>query len=183
MATLHLDNLLFLLFVALAIFLQILTRAATKAGRRSGETRRRSTAPSQTSRPLSQESDETDEERIRKFLEALGQPTTSKPPPPPLTTRPPESERDWQLRREIKLPGQITPTREAGTFRPKVADAPVSEAEVRAAFQPTAPQSSTKTYDVATLLRSASGLRDAIILREIFGPPRSLQPLDLVEIG
>ena len=204
MATLHLDNLLFLLFVALAIFFQILTRAATKAGRRSGETRRRSTAPSQTSRPLSQESDETDEERIRKFLEALGQPTTSKPPAPvaprptyrkpvvlphvgpfgpplpPLTTRPPESERDWQLRREIKLPGQITPTREAGTFRPKVADAPVFEAEVRAAFQPTAPQSSTKTYDVATLLRSASGLRDAIILREIFGPPRSLQPLDLV---
>ncbi len=204
MAALHLDNLLFLLFVALAIFFQILTRAATKAGRRSGETRRRSTAPSQTSRPLSQESDETDEERIRKFLEALGQPTTSKPPAPvaprptyrkpvvlphvgpfgpplpPLTTRPPESERDWQLRREIKLPGQITPTREAGTFRPKVADAPVSEAEVEAAFQPTAPQSSTKTYDVATLLRSASGLRDAIILREIFGPPRSLQPLDLV---
>ncbi len=204
MATLHLDNLLFLLFVALAIFFQILTRAATKAGRRSGETRRRSTAPSQTSRPLSQESDETDEERIRKFLEALGQPTTSKPPAPvaprptyrkpvvlphvgpfgpplpPLTTRPPESERDWQLRREIKLPGQITPTREAGTFRPKVADAPVSEAESAAAFHPTAPQSSTKTYDVATLLRSASGLRDAIILREIFGPPRSLQPLDLV---
>jgi len=204
MAALHLDNLLFFLFVALAIFFQILTRAATKAGRRSGETRRRSTAPSQTSRPLSQESDETDEERIRKFLEALGQPTTSKPPAPvaprptyrkpvvlphvgpfgpplpPLTTRPPESERDWQLRREIKLPGQITPTREARTFRPKVADAPVSEAEVEAAFQPTAPQSSTKTYDVATLLRSASGLRDAIILREIFGPPRSLQPLDLV---
>ncbi len=34
--------------------------------------------------------------------------------------------------------------------------------------------------DIATLLTSKSGLRDAIILREIFGPPRSLQPLDLV---
>src|SRR6266581_6781111 len=209
MAALHLDNLLFLLFVALAIFFQILTRAATKAGRRSGETRRRSTAPSQTSRPLSQESDETDEERIRKFLEALGQPTTSKPPapvaprptyqrpavlprvPPPmrssLTTRPPD------LPREIRLPGQITPTREATTFQPKVAESPVfevqqgrpplepiSEAEVKMAFQPLASQSSTKTYDIATLLRSTSGLRNAIILREIFGPPRSLQPLNLV---
>jgi hypothetical protein len=30
------------------------------------------------------------------------------------------------------------------------------------------------------MLRSTSGLRDAIILREIFGPPRSMQPLDLV---
>src|SRR6266496_468362 len=79
MATLHLDNLLFLLFIALAVFFQILTRAATKAGRRSVETRRRSTSPSQTSRPLSRESDETDEEPIRKLLDALGQPTTSKP--------------------------------------------------------------------------------------------------------
>src|SRR5207247_11205029 len=34
--------------------------------------------------------------------------------------------------------------------------------------------------DIATLLRSPRGLRSAIILREIFGPPRSLQPLDLV---
>jgi hypothetical protein len=97
------------------------------------------------------------------------------------------------LPREIKLPGQITPTREARTFPPKVAAPavfelqqgppplePISEAEVRAAFQPRAPQSSTKPYDIAMLLGSTSGLRDAIILREIFGPPRSLQPLDLV---
>jgi hypothetical protein len=46
------------------------------------------------------------------------------------------------------------------------------------------PQSTSKSEDarinLATMLRSTSGLRDAIILREIFGPPRSLQPLDLV---
>src|ERR1700745_251544 len=143
MAALHLDNLLFLLFVALAIFFQILTRAATKSGRRAGDTKRRSTSPSQMSRPLSNEPDETDQQRIRKFLEALGQPTTSKPPGPvaprptyqrpsalphvgpmksslpPLTTRPPD------LPRDIKLPGQITLTREARTFRPKVAEPPV----------------------------------------------------------
>src|SRR5205085_5215996 len=142
LAALHLDNLLFLLFVALAIFFQILTKAAAKGRRSPGATKRRSTSPSQMSRPLSREPDETDEQRIRKFLEALGQPTTSKPPAPvaprptyqrptvlphvpplmrsplpPLTTRPPESEPDWQLPREIKLPGQITPTREARTFQ------------------------------------------------------------------
>jgi hypothetical protein len=217
LAAAHLDNLLFLLFIAIAIFFQILTRAATKGRRRPGDTSRRSTPPSQRSRPVAQESGETDEERIRKFLEALGQPTTAKPPPPvaqrptyqrpvvlphvpplpspvpPLMTRPPESEPDWRLPREIKLPGQITPTREAQTFRPKVAEAsafevhqgrpplePISEAEVRAAFQPITPQSSSKIPDIAILLRSTSGLRDAIILREIFGPPRSLQPFDLV---
>src|SRR5207244_11600081 len=98
---------------------------------------------------------------------------------------------------EIKLPGQMTPTREARTFQPKVAEAPAFEvqqgpppleplpviksaAEAYAiATQPIAKSAEAK-IDIATMLRSTSGLRDAIILREIFGPPRSLQPLDLV---
>jgi hypothetical protein len=33
--------------------------------------------------------------------------------------------------------------------------------------------------DIATLLASNSNLRQAIILREIFGPPRGLQAMDL----
>ena len=216
MAAIHLDNLLFLLFVALAIFFQILTRAATKGRRRPGDTTGRTTSPSQMSRPLSDDADETDEQRIRKFLEALGQPTTSKPPPPvtqrpsyqkpivvprvppitasglpPLTTRPPD------LPREIKLPGQITPTREARTFQPRVAEAPAFEIQQGApllepvpviktaaeayaiATQPISKSARTE-IDIAMLLRSTSGLRNAIILREIFGPPRSLQPLNLV---
>jgi hypothetical protein len=216
MAALHLDNLLFLLFVALAIFFQILTRAATKGRRRPGDTTRRSTSPSQMSRPISGDADETDEQRIRKFLEALGQPTTSKPPAPvaprptyqkptvlphvppplrsplpPLTTRPPD------LPREIRLPGQTPPTREARTFQPRVAEAPAFEVQQGPALLVPLPiiktaaeayametkpiaKSADARIDIATLLRSTSGLRDAIILREIFGPPRSLQPLDLV---
>src|SRR6266404_2495907 len=125
MAAVHLDNLLFLLFVAIAIFFQILTRAATKGRRRPGDTTRRSTPPSQRARPIASESEESDADRIRKFLEALGQPSTSKPPEPvaprptyqrpvvlphvgpmrsplpPLKTRPPESEPDWRLPREV----------------------------------------------------------------------------------
>jgi len=212
LAALHLDNLLFLLFVALAIFFQILTKAAAKGRRRPGDTTRRSTSPSQRPRPVSGEPDETDEQRIRKFLEALGQPTTSEPPTPvtprptyqrpvvlphvgpiksplpPLTTRPPD------LPREIKLPGQIPPTREARTFQPRVAEAPAFQevqqgqplpviktaAEAYSIASQPIPIATRTESDVATLLRSTSGLRNAIILREIFGPPRSLQPLDLV---
>jgi len=215
MAAVHLDNLLFLLFVAIAIFFQILTRAATKSRRRPGDTTRRSTSPSQMSRPIPRETDDTDEQRIRKFLEALGQPTTSEPPAPvaprptyqrpvvlahvgpmksplpPLTTRPPD------LPREIRLPGRIAPTREARTFQPRVAEAPAFEvqqgqpllepspviktaAEAYAIATKPIAKSADAKIDIATLLRSTSGLRDAIILREIFGPPRSLQPLDLV---
>jgi hypothetical protein len=32
--------------------------------------------------------------------------------------------------------------------------------------------------DIAALLASATGLRDAIILREILGPPRGLRVID-----
>jgi len=178
LAAVHLDNLLFLLFIAIAIFFQILTKAATKGRRRPGDTRRRSTSPSQVPRPLPREPDETDEERVRKFLEALGQPTTSKPPEP-IKPRP-------TYQRPTVLP-HVPPPLQAPlppltTRPPESAPATKSAAEAYAiATQPIAKSVETK-IDLATLLRSTSGLRDAIILREIFGPPRSLQPLDLVGI-
>ncbi len=196
MAAVHLDNLLFLLFVAIAIFFQILTRAATKGRRRPGDTTRRSTPPSQRARPIASESEESDADRIRKFLEALGQPSTSKPPEPvaprptyqrpvvlphvgpmrsplpPLKTRPPESEPDWRLPREV--------VREAPPPPESVPLIKTTAAEAYAiATQPISKSAETK-IDLTTMLKSTSGLRDAIILREIFGPPRSLQPLDLV---
>jgi len=201
MLAIHLDNLLFLLFLGIAFFFQLLTRAARKTGQRPEDTTRRSTSPSQRSRPLVSESDETDQERMRKFLEALGQPTTSRPPEPipprptyqkPVVLPPPPG-----LPREIRLPGQIPPTREAKTFRPRVAEAskfevhegppplepaPVIKTAAEAyaiATQPVSKPSEGK-IDIAAMLRSTSGLRDAVILREIFGPPRSMQPLDLV---
>jgi hypothetical protein len=151
-------------------------------------------------------------------LEALGQPTTSRPPPPvaqrptyqkpvvvpqetqpvrrrsilsplpPLTTRP----RDLPSEAEPARP--VIGSRGRRGVRPGVAEAPkfevhegpppITEAEVREAFEPgtsvgLSREPRTK-IDVAVLLRSTSNLRNAIILREIFGPPRSLQPLDLV---
>ncbi|HEV2047218.1 MAG TPA: hypothetical protein VGQ95_11560 [Chthoniobacterales bacterium] len=208
MIAVHLDNLLFLLLVAVALLFQLLAKAAGKAGKDT--TKGRSTPAPRTPPPVPRAPADSEEERIRKFLEALGQPTTSKPPRPtyqkpivlphmppfgsplpPLTTHPPD------LPRKIKLPGQITPTYEAKTFTPKVAEQarfevhegqiaperpPVIKTAAEAyaiASQPISRPEQTET-NITALLRSPSGLRDAIILREIFGPPRSLQPLDLV---
>ena len=233
MLAIHFENLLFFLFIAVALLFQLLTRAATKASKGPSETGRRSTS---TPPPLPRADTETDEERIRKFLEALGQPPGSKPPPlvvhrtdipprpvapiqPPLpsmrrfpTPRPltPEEQRKRKVvlheetagqpgerLRKINYPGQIPRPPEESVFVPKLAEPITFEvhegttsaepsvtiktpAEVYAiATQPTTRPTEIET-DIAALLRSASGLRNAIILREIFGPPRSLQPLDLI---
>ncbi len=208
MAALHLDNLLFLLFVAVAIFFQLLTSPATLLRKRPGDTTRRSSPPSQMSRPIPREIEETDEDRVRKFLEALGQPATAKPPPPviPRTDIPPRPVAPISPPRETVLNPtwrdlkRVAPKKAMGETRmarPKVAEPPVFEEHESPAPEP--PPSVTKAaedayaivtqpiskstdskIDIVTMLRSTSGLRDAIILREIFGPPRSLQPLDLV---
>jgi len=48
-----------------------------------------------------------------------------------------------------------------------------------AAARPIVKTADFKT-DIATLLASKSSLREAIVLREIFGPPRGLQVFDLL---
>jgi hypothetical protein len=233
MLAIHIENLLFLLFIAVALLFQLLTRAASKASKDSGETKRRPTgAPPQLPRTQT----ETDEERIRKFLEALGQPPGSTPPPPvvhrthvpprpvapiqpppsmrpfPVPPRPltPEERRKrkgvlheetvgqpggWL--RKINYPGQIPGPPERKVLVPKLAEPAsfeVHEGTIPAeppmiietpaeaytiATQPMTRPGETET-DIAALLRSTSGLRNAIILREIFGPPRSLQPVEVV---
>jgi hypothetical protein len=207
----HLDSLLFLLLVAVAGLFQFLAKAAGKTGR--DQTQRTST--SRTTPPIPSVSGESDEDKIRKLLEALGQPPTSKPPPPvvPRTNIPPRRlapvqpptvypPKPWQLTREERrkrevIPTRIPPSAAAGgdkkTAPPKITSAPAFE--VHAGPSPIAPPAAirpvagvTKTIaqtdelrtDLATLLASMSGLRNAIILREILGPPRGLQMVDLL---
>jgi hypothetical protein len=148
MLAVHLENLLFLLLLVAAGLFQLLSRVASKTrqeGENSEEETGKSISTSRTRPPISRAPVETDEERVRKFLEALGQPSTSKPPPratprptyrkplvlprrpplasplPPLTTRPPD------LPPEIKLPEPIPPTRQEKRFTPRVAEAALFE--------------------------------------------------------
>ena len=201
----HLDNLLFLLLVLVAMLFRWLASAASKANKSTQEQRdRRSTT---TPPPLPRAPAESDAERIRRFLEALGQPAGAAPPPPavPRTDVPPRPIMSVKPPREMvagPLPrGRAVESkkifvheksRSVQRVAPPLPSQPAAfDVQHEAAPQlptpikpslaatrlPNAP--TERKIDIAALIASGAGLRDAIVLREILGPPRSLQPLDL----
>src|SRR5437870_13745875 len=86
----HFDNLIFLLLLAVALLFQLLARAVGK--KNTDEVEPTSKPAPRMPKPIPRVPAESDEERIRKFLEALGQPAASRPPPPvvPRTDIPPK---------------------------------------------------------------------------------------------
>jgi len=206
----HLDNWLFILLIAMAALFRLLASKASDAAKKKTKPPPESTSAPRTSQPVTRRPVDTDEERIRRFLEALGQPTSSSPqapvtprptyqkpillprtpplasPLPPLKTRPPD------LPKEIPSPGQIV-----SIPRPVTTKIPEPAAfEIHQGAPPVEPPALTSTpaeayaiapespapsgTDLGDLLGSVSSLRNAIILREIFGPPRGLQPFDFL---
>jgi len=190
----HLDNLLFLLLIAVALLFQFLAKAAGKTSR----DQRKRTIP-QAPEPIPRAPSESDQDRVRKLLEALGQPPGSRPPPPvfprtdipprPLAPVQPPMSPLSQLRREKKSrkheikgippPQPLTsaaktvPTFEVHEGSSPIEQAPTVKAATRAIAKIEEPR-----IEIVTLLASKSGLRDAIILREILGPPRGFRTID-----
>jgi hypothetical protein len=201
----HFDsNILFLLLLAVAALFKWLTQKAQESAKKSDEANGEETNQSMNpSAPAGSE-----EERIRRFLEALGQPSSSPPPRkvtprpavfpksvvlphvgplPPLTTQPAplvQPARTVTATLPPPLPS-LTPARvtpppvETPVFEIRRSQASSSSREPVAALPsanvPGLSHTRLTTPSVLALLASADGLRQAVILREIFGPPRSLQ--------
>jgi hypothetical protein len=219
MLAISLDNLLFFLLIAVAALFQLFSKALSKASKNQPEeTEETDESPTpETPPPDRQLPKGSDAERIRKLLEALGQPPTSAPPPPvtpraevpprPLAPVQPPIARAWEITREElrkrrdiakKSPGGArirpvvqaarpsTPATRAPTFevhRPSSMEVPPEPIKARVeTYVPASPAvakvADIKT-DIAALLASSSGLQHAIVLREIFGPPRGLQACEL----
>lgn len=87
MLAVHFENLLFLLLLVVAGLFQLLGKLARKTGTTDDETKPTPKSRPIPPRPIPRAPAASDEERIRKFLEALGQPPAS-PPPSPIAPRP-----------------------------------------------------------------------------------------------
>jgi len=218
MIAFSLDNLLFFLLIAVAALFQLLSKTISKA-KKSDSNETSSSPEPQTPRPIQRAPRESDADRIRKFLEALGQPPSSTPPSPVLPRTnipprplapvqpPPALSRVWRSPRERAQKPDVS-ERESRPYEqpshlqeiaPPRVTAPVTATfEVHEAL-PVEPQQSPiintavesdatasqvvakragSKRDIATLLASKSSLREAILIREILGPPRGLQALD-----
>jgi hypothetical protein len=183
-----LDHPIVLIIVVVAALLRWLSQKS-QAGKPDSE------RPTVSGQPIPRGGEtQTEEERIRRFLEALGQPAGSTPPPkvapkreikprifptlPPLTAAPPPLPSSpapaalvpppLPIQRRVFTPALV----QEGGFEVHDIGAQISG--------DLAPERRTAAEQQGLLpkLWSTQDLRSAIVLREIFGPPRSLQALD-----
>ena len=191
------ENIFFLLLVAVVGLLRWLSQAAEN--KRNAEAEKRGATPT-SAVPAPRSAPQTEEERVRKFFEALGVPTSNAPLPrvQPRQVAPKPADRKFMPVDPFPVPrGRVSPLPPPVAITPP--PLPVVSVPVASASQARVlglPKSMvTSEFDVQELgaadqvkpntavsallarLATAEGLRDAIILREIFGPPRSMQPL------
>ncbi|HEX4629786.1 MAG TPA: hypothetical protein VH188_02380 [Chthoniobacterales bacterium] len=184
-------------FLLLIVFVALVRWLASKAKQAQNQQTPSAPPSAPPSQPIPRGGDsQTEEERMRRFLEALGQPPGTTPPKvaprqrevrpkifpqlPPLTTAPPPLVTAPRPVRGMPPPLPVAAT----TW--KMPSAPGPAFEVHDVTRQSSSEPSLEirrtariSFDPRIKLGSPADLRTAIVLREIFGPPRSLQPPDL----
>ena len=220
------EQIFFLILLAFVGLIRWIVQAAEE--KKNAEAAKRAAQKEQPNAPIERAPAQSEEERIRRFMEALGVPTTSAPPakpparevPPTAPPKPREPKRKVLPVDPFPIPRTRLPEPPVITTPPPVVVVPppvVAEAPAPAAWRTTvitAPvvttvQRTAPEFEVAELdwqteeatqatsgtaggapvrqdvvaadrswaarLATPESLRDAIVLREIFGAPRSMQ--------
>ena len=196
------DTIIFFVLAALALIFKWLTSKGSGDAEES--------KPDAPNEPTRRAPPQTEEERVRRFLEALGVPPGTQPPPPirtrtatprPVATSAPRTPSP-KIRRSWAQPLPPVVTTPQGMPLPPLATAPQPEpvfvvqtraasatvvppplpAEVSArpfaapVARKAAPPRTPPRTSLRATLRSRERIRQAIILREVLGPPRGLEP-------
>lgn len=187
------DTIIFLVLAGIALVFKWLTKQASRE-------KEDPIGPS-PNEPAPRPPPQSDEERVRRFLEALGAPPGTKPPPPvrprqavprrAVTPTSPTPRRVTNRKWEQPLPPLTAaplpppivvevPSPPAPSPPPPAPRMPVSlplSPLIPAAPAAPAPRLSP-VGSLGELLRRRGSVRQAVVLREVLGPPRGLQPRD-----
>lgn len=197
------DNQLVVVLIYLAAIIAFISKAVRKGKERGVPAGRQPPAPPETryAAPRRIQPEESEEERARKFMEALGVPTlvgtprkiarplqpvprvratvkieTPKPPyvsgtvaPPPVPVQP-AAPQFSPYEEEKALPSPSSETEMAAAIFQTL----VPAAQVKS-VPPSAGASVASLTEFQSLLKSPTSIRAAMVLKEILGPPRSLQ--------
>src|SRR6476646_9537793 len=217
----HFDqNIIFIIIAAVIAISRLVSRISEESKKQSQRRRQPPQRPPpqpEIPQPIQRTRPKTDEERVREFLEALGQPAGAAPPPkalpraqipprPLAPVRPPASMRPFgkpvfrtwkeqakeivvlqqpakaappEIRRIVVPPPVPAEANEPGTWIERAQTAAGTKMAVaRTDDQPSVRASADSVWKQA--LRSPDAARTAIILREIFGPPRGVQSSNFV---
>jgi hypothetical protein len=201
------DTIIFFVLAALALIFKWLTSKGSDDSAKP--------QPNPPNEPIQRAPPKTEEERVRRFLEALGVPPGTQPPSPVRTrtvtprpaatpaphTPPQKIRRSWAqpLPPVVTTPEDMPLPPLATTPQPEpvfvVQTQPASATVVppplpagvstRPFAAPVARKASpTRTPPMTSLraaLRSRERIRQAIILREVLGPPRGLEPFGQIQ--
>ncbi len=196
------DTLILLVVAGLALVFKFLARQAargedTPPPQSPGLPNERSSPPAVTRPPA-----QSEEERVRRFLEALGAPPGSTPPPPvqprvmgprrvitPARQPKPKLNRPWAqpLPPLVTVPGEERLTTPPAPVIPSLPSVPTSTllppAPSPRALKPagvptTSPAVIPPNVWLREMLRARGAARQAIVLREVLGLPRGLQPIE-----
>jgi hypothetical protein len=216
------QNIIFIIIAAIIGISRLVGRISEESKKQSQRRRQppqRPPSPPEIPQPIQRMRPKTDEERVREFLEALGQPAGAPPPPkiqprtqipprplgpvqPPVSMRhfaKPEI-RSWreqakeivvlqqpaetappEIKRVVVPPPVPAEANEPGAWIEQAqaqTAAPTKIAIARTDDQPSVRASADTVWKQT--LRSPDAARTAIILREIFGPPRGVQSSNFV---
>ncbi|MGI8435593.1 MAG: hypothetical protein ACR2NX_01620 [Chthoniobacterales bacterium] len=195
------ENYFFLLLIAVVGAFRLFAQIAEK--KRNADAERRNITPPSSAPPPRSNDAQTEEERVRKFFEALGVPASSTPAPkveprrvvtpkaPPKKFMPIDPFPVPRGSVMAPLPSPVVsapppiPAVVAPTATPLQAIVPPIRLpaamtsqifEVQNVGESGATSPGLAGTSFAARLANPQALRDAIVLREIFGPPRSQQP-------
>ena len=181
------DTVIFLVLAGIALVFKWLNRE------RPDETKQ--TPPPISAAPVPRAPAQSEEEKIRRFMEALGAPPGSRPPPAvrprqiaprrevapaPASARKAraKAKRSWAqpLPPLVTTPPLVTiPEFEAPEVLPVAAPREIVRRQTPVPATPVPP---APALSLGEMLRARGSARQAMILREVFGPPRGLQPID-----